>query len=354
MSTLNRVQSRVFPSAFKTDDNLLICAPTGAGKTNVAMLTIAREIGKFAVDGAVDQDRMKQNMKLVYIAPMKALVQEVVANFSSRLAPFGLVVRELSGDQQLSRAQIDETQLIVTTPEKWDVVTRRTSRTYTKLVRLVIIDEIHLLHDERGAVLESVVARTLRAKNAARIVGISATLPNYHDIGAFLRCDVDKGVHYFDGSYRPVPLLQKYIGLTEKKAYKRFQLSNKLCYEKISDGSSQTIVFVHSRKETAKTARALVELAIENDELANFCKDDTATMEILREEAAGTKDRDLKELLVKGFGIHHAGMAREDRSLVESLFEEGHIKVLCSTATLAWGVNLPASKVVIRARRCTA
>ena len=93
---------------------------------------------------------------------MKALVQEVVANFSSRLAPFGLVVRELSGDQQLSRAQIDETQLIVTTPEKWDVVTRRTSRTYTKLVRLVIIDEIHLLHDERGAVLESVVARTLR------------------------------------------------------------------------------------------------------------------------------------------------------------------------------------------------
>ena len=58
-------------------------------------------------------------------------------------------------------------------------------------------------------------------------------------------------------------------------------------------------------------------------------------MEILREEAAGTKDRDLKELLVKGFGIHHAGMAREDRSLVESLFEEGHIGVLCSTATLA-------------------
>ena len=107
-------------------------------------------------------------------------------------------------------------------------------------------------------------------------------------------------------------------------------------------------MFVHSRKETAKTARALVELAIENDELANFCKDDTATMEILREEAAGTKDRDLKELLVKGFGIHHAGMAREDRSLVESLFEEGHIKVLCSTATLAWGVNLPASKVVIK------
>lgn len=55
------------------------------------------------------------------------------------------------------------TQIIVTTPEKWDIITRKAGdRAYTQLVRLVIIDEIHLLHDERGAVLESIIARTVR------------------------------------------------------------------------------------------------------------------------------------------------------------------------------------------------
>ena len=54
-------------------------------------------------------------------------------------------------------------QLIVVTPEKWDIITRKAGdRAYTQLVRLVIIDEIHLLHDERGPVLESIVARTVR------------------------------------------------------------------------------------------------------------------------------------------------------------------------------------------------
>ena len=60
-------------------------------------------------------------------------------------------VRELSGDQQLTKQQIAETQVIVTTPEKWDIITRKSGdRTFTQFVRLVIIDEIHLLHDDRG------------------------------------------------------------------------------------------------------------------------------------------------------------------------------------------------------------
>jgi len=72
----------------------------------------------------------------------------------------------------------------VTTPEKWDIVTRKSGdRTYTQLVRLLMIDEIHLLHDDRGPVLESLVARTIRqvetTQEMVRIVGLSATLPNF-------------------------------------------------------------------------------------------------------------------------------------------------------------------------------
>ena len=63
----------------------------------------------------------------------------------------------------LTKGEIDATQIIVTTPEKWDIITRKSGeRTYTQLVRLLILDEIHLLHDGRGPVLESIVARTVR------------------------------------------------------------------------------------------------------------------------------------------------------------------------------------------------
>ena len=74
-----------------------------------------------------------------------------------------MTVRELTGDSHLTRQQIEETQVIVTTPEKWDIVTRKAGeRTYLELVRLIILDEVHLLHDSRGPVLEAVIARLIR------------------------------------------------------------------------------------------------------------------------------------------------------------------------------------------------
>lgn len=81
-----------------------------------------REIGLHLTDdGSVDLDAFK----IVYIAPMKALVQEIVSNFGRRLEPYGISVRELSGDVQMSKDQIATTQVIVTTPEKWDIITRK-------------------------------------------------------------------------------------------------------------------------------------------------------------------------------------------------------------------------------------
>lgn len=67
----------------------------------------------------------------------------MVGNFSKRLEPFGISVRELTGDINLTKSEIEETQIIVTTPEKWDIITRKSDdRTYSNLVRLLIIDEV--------------------------------------------------------------------------------------------------------------------------------------------------------------------------------------------------------------------
>lgn len=161
--SLNRIQSRIFPAAFHLNENLLVCAPTGAGKTNIAMITVLREIGQHIRHDVVQ----KSEFKIVYVAPMKALAAEMTSTFSRRLAALGIVVRELTGDMQLTKKEMTETQMIITTPEKWDVITRKGGDvSVASLVKLLIIDEVHLLNDGRGPVIETIVARTLRQVRA--------------------------------------------------------------------------------------------------------------------------------------------------------------------------------------------
>ena len=123
------------------------------------MITVLREIGQHIQHGVVQ----KSAFKIIYIAPMKALAAEMTATFSKRLAPLGLTVKEWTGDMQLSKKELAETQMIVSTPEKWDVITRKGGEVdISSLVKLLIIDEVHLLNDSRGPVIETIVARTLR------------------------------------------------------------------------------------------------------------------------------------------------------------------------------------------------
>lgn len=89
-------------------------------------------------------------------------------------------------------------------------------------------------------------------------------------------------------------------------------------------------------------------MCLEKDTLGHFLREGSASTEVLRSEADQVKNLELKDLLPYGFGIHHAGMSRVDRTLVEDLFADRHIQVLVSTATLAWGVNLPAHTVIIK------
>lgn len=139
MKSLNRIQSIVYNSAYTTSENMLVCAPTGAGKTNVAMLCIVQAIKQHIENGVIKKDKFK----IVYVAPMKALAAEMAEGFGKRLAPLGLTVRELTGDMQLTKMEITQTQMIITTPEKWDVVTRKTGDVaLVQLVRLLIIDEV--------------------------------------------------------------------------------------------------------------------------------------------------------------------------------------------------------------------
>jgi activating signal cointegrator complex subunit 3 len=350
--TLNRIQSKVFPIAYNSLENMMVCAPTGAGKTNIAMLAFLALVKQHIGDGTLDRDRVKA----VYVAPMKALAQEVVEKFGERLKPLGMEVREFTGDMQLTRQEVADSQLIVTTPEKWDVITRKGGDgSLSTLVNLIIIDEVHLLADDRGAVIETIVARTHRqvesSQSMVRLVGLSATLPNYEDVASFLRVSPNRGLFHFGPEFRPVRLDQTLIGVTEKNRVKAKDAMNRQCYEKMAEAlkrGKQVMVFVHSRKDTGGTAEALRDLAGKHCRTELLENVHHEQYSYWKKEVDKSRSGEVQQLFAHGFGMHHAGMLRADRTLTERLFERGVIKVLCCTATLAWGVNLPAHTVIIK------
>lgn len=102
---LNAMQSVVFNAAYRSNENLLVCAPTGAGKTNVALLCVLRAVRVHRQSLAADDDASAARrraragpmagFKVVYVAPMKALAAEMTATFAKRLAPLGLTARAL-------------------------------------------------------------------------------------------------------------------------------------------------------------------------------------------------------------------------------------------------------------------
>lgn len=179
-----------------------------------------------------------------------------------------------------------------------------------------------------------------------RIVGLSATLPNYVDVADFLRVSRQTGLFYFDSSFRPVPLEQHFLGIKGKPGSQQARKNlDSVAFEKVSalvEQGHQVMVFVHARKETVKTAMALRDMANKEGSIDDFSCQDNSQWGLFRKQIGESRNKEMKELFDSGFGIHHAGMLRSDRSLTERLFEAKAIKVLCCTATLAWGVNLPA------------
>ncbi|MES1907489.1 MAG: hypothetical protein MHM6MM_000599, partial [Cercozoa sp. M6MM] len=354
---LNAMQSTVYSTAWKTNRNLLVCAPTGAGKTNVAMLSVLRAVSQNLQPGT-NRVASADTFKMVYVAPMKALAQEVVAKFSKRLSSLGIVVRECTGDVQLSQAEMTGAHMLVTTPEKWDVVTRKGGEN-VDAVQLLIIDEVHLLAESRGAVIETIVARTQRLvetqQTVKRIVALSATLPNREHVAQFLGV-THEGLFHFGPEYRPVPLDMHFIGV--KTSLKERQRSKDLKDDKawhiarrsVCDEENQVMIFVHSRKETTRIAQDFVRRMREHGLEKAFSIGEGKHLPrfaSLRKKIGRVKSTVLPALMESGVAIHHAGLHRQDRGAVEEAFAKGYVQVVVCTATLAWGVNLPAHTVII-------
>lgn len=290
--------------------------------------------------------------QVIYVAPMKALVRERMKDWKNRIEQqLGMRVVELTGDTTPDMRAVQESTVIVTTPEKWDGVSRNwRSRSYVKQVGLVIIDEIHLLGEDRGPVLEVIVSRmryiSTQTSQNVRFMGMSTAIANAKDVADWLGVS-EGGCFNFHPSVRPVPMQVHMQGYDGKHYCPRMASMNKPAYAAILDYSRDqpVIVFVSSRRQTRLTAIDLAQHSMAADSPRQFLKmDDDELQGVLVQ----VKDQNLKHTLTFGVGLHHAGLAETDRSLCETLFAQNKIQVLVSTSTLAWGVNLPAHLVIIK------
>jgi len=140
-----------------------------------------------------------------------------------------------------------------------------------------------------------------------------------------------KGLFYFDSSFRPIPLEQHFLGIKGKpgSTLSRKNLDH-VTYEKVSElvaQGHQVMVFVHARKETVKAAIDLKEVSFIKGNADDFNCQDHPQWALFRREISQSRNKEMKLLFDHGFGIHHAGMLRSDRNLMERLFEAKAIKV---------------------------
>ncbi|NWU38267.1 HFM1 helicase, partial [Hylia prasina] len=350
----NYAQSKALDDLLYTDRNFVVCAPTGSGKTVMFELAITRLLMEAPLPWL--------NIKVVYMAPIKALCSQRFDDWKEKFGPIGLTCKELTGDTLMDDLfEIHHADIIITTPEKWDSMTRRwRDNSIVQLVRLFLIDEVHVIKDEsRGATLEVVVSRMKTIQSSLwrllekhdnvpplRFVAASATIPNTQDIAEWLSDSKMPAVCLkIDEDQRPVKLRKIVLGFPCSDNQTEFKFDLTLNY-KIA-GIIQTyseqkpaLVFCATRKGVQQAASVLAKdakflLSIEQKQrLQGF--------------ANSLKDSKLRDLLTYGVAYHHAGMEISDRKIIEGAFTVGDLPVLFTTSTLAMGVNLPAHLVVIK------
>ncbi|MCJ1414208.1 Sec63 [Xylographa parallela] len=301
------------------------------------------------------------------MAPTKSLCAERQADWQIKFKHLDLECAELTGDtDQAQLRNVQNASIIITTPEKWDSMTRKW-KDHIKLVQLVklfLIDEVHILKDSRGATLEAVVSRMKSVGSDIRFVALSATVPNFEDVAIWLGKDQDNQdlpaqCERFGEEFRPVRLQKFVYGLPfrgndfafDAVCDTKFDLDPNHSMVDANMARLQAIIEKHSnrkpimvfcctRKATMNTAKVLAELwATKNPRDRNW----PAPSNI-----PPVSDSELKNTLNSGVAFHHAGLDAYDRQAVEKGFLEGRVSVICCTSTLAVGVNLPCYLVIIK------
>lgn len=319
--------------------NLLMSVPTAAGKTLIAELCMLRSI-------LLNQGRC------LYIAPLKALASEKYNDFKNKYSPLGIQAGIAIGDLDTPSHYLNRYQMIIATAEKIDSLLRSRAKWLIDALSVVVLDEIHFINDaSRGPTMEILTARIRQLNPKVQILALSATVSNAKEMAEWLKAEL------VTSSWRPIPLKEG-VYFNERIIFNH--AGTRLIGEEPADdmsklaldtlrGKGQVLIFVNSRRSAQ---------AVSRDIASNVSKiltaDERKELNLLSKRAAGAAAdatkicRKLADVITQGVAFHHAGLKPHQRDLIETHFKNNLIKVICSTPTLAAGVNLPAQRAVIR------
>ena len=328
--------------------NVLVSVPTASGKTLIAMLATLSHLSK-------------NKSKVVYLTPLRALASEKFEEFKKleKINGSKIKVAISTGDSNSTDNKLDDADVIILTNETMDaMMTFKNNWIYE--IGLVVSDEIHLIGDSgRGPTLEMILTRlkTGYVGKKPQIIALSATISNSSDLAEWLDCEL------VESEWRPVPLSEAVYSnhtitnqdraesegnLDEKRETRHSKPAIGLGLDTIA-GEAQSLIFTMTRSSsvaTATEAGKFVAKQLKKDELEKLIKISKTILP--REDDDETKlVKKLAEAVKNGAAFHHAGLDQRCRTIIETEFKNGNIKLLTATPTLAAGVNLPARRVII-------
>ncbi|KAJ9212476.1 hypothetical protein DTO166G4_5968 [Paecilomyces variotii] len=379
------------------EKNLIYTAPTGGGKSLVADVLMLKKIIE------------NPTRKAILVLPYVALVQEKLRWLRRLVEGVSKNVAEDDDDdaqmtsgrcawrqQQKSirvtgffggsktRSTWGDTDIAVCTIEKANsLVNTAIEECKIDDLAVVVLDEIHMLDDEgRGYLMELMITKLLLLQQDIQIIGMSATLSNTELLAQWLRGN------YYISKYRPIPI-EEYL-VFENAIYpaanaKEFFRTAAQLNTTASQGAVEpyrTIDKSEFRELANPMANAMVALAVETATAGygalvfcgsrHACQINAALISEAMPEPAnldpGVLERrldllaDLQSLpsgldpafqntILKGVAFHHAGLTTEERELVARAYDQGILRVLVATCSLAAGVNLPARRVIMHGAR---
>ena len=337
-------------AALNAGRSVVVCAPTGSGKTLIGEYTIHRALARGG--------------RIFYTTPLKALSNQKLRDF-----------RELFGAQQVGLLTGDisinrDAPILVMTTEIFRNMLYGTpiGEVGTSLtgVEAVVLDECHYMNDrQRGTVWEESI---IYCPPEVQLVALSATVANADQLTEWLNL-VHGATELIYSDFRPVPL-QFYFGNTkgvfplldetQSRINQRLKPKNKggkprggrpesphmtyILEQLAARDMLPAIYFIFSRRGCDRAVEEMGDFSLVNEREAAQLKEKIDEF-LSRNPEAGRAGQ--VEPLYRGIAAHHAGILPAWKGLVEELFQQGLIKVVFATETLAAGINMPARTTVI-------
>ncbi len=302
---LNPIQT-LFYKLYK-GGNALVSSPTSSGKSLIAYLFMKNFEGR-----------------VVYVAPTKALVKEKAVEFRTY---YGKSVEMRTGDSVLESYKEVRARVVVSTYENLAYAFRNFAR-WLQEVEAVVIDEVHQI--SKRWVLEEII--TACKKRDLAMLCLSATLPGLEELSEWIDAKL-----VIKSAWRPVPLHREVMNLTQFKPIRK-----ELEGEDLIAGRLLTALF------SLKQRGEQVILFVPKKSLG------WKMLELAKEEKIGIMNQTLpfevEEEREPEIAFHNADIPKEEREQIEKAFREGKLQTLIATQTLAYGVNLPADRVIILAK----